>query len=311
MVPYFGRKSALAESAANSSPSDDRHDRSRLERYRVELEQSLRIRYARALIPLQGGGTLLTPGAQYPNAPYGGYFPDDCAWPLIGLPDLGDREQLRRQLEFITECAVGLDVVPDHLYADGTPMMRPGPDEGPGLGSGMPLHLPAAWIRLLDVQEQQGITIPRKAEWAALIERSLARVPFAQGLAYADPQDPPVGYGFEDTIRLSGFELMSSLMLLRGFERAAALFKNELSEARLAECRRRAQALRGGLGRLWDDAAGGYLAASEAGHQVSVWGSGLAGSIASPPIASRIAAAFRVRRTCGGDAPAKRYDPGR
>src|SRR5205814_8180626 len=103
------------------------------------------------------------------------------------------------------------------------PIRSPGDEHSP-LSPDMPRHLPAAWVRLVDVLEEHGVRWPEKRAWCALIERSFARVSFARGLVYIDPQRPVVGFGFDDTIAITGLELFSSPVLLRGFQRAQRLF---------------------------------------------------------------------------------------
>lgn len=151
---------------------------------------------------------------------YNGVWPDDCLYPLMALPSLADREELAGVIEFLSDSVLGLPVVPDRVEPDGLPIMSPGPSQpGKAMAPRMPLHLPAAWVRLLDYYQLFGVEILQKKDWAALIARSFAAVPFANGLAYNDPQSPTVGFGFHDSIRMTGMELMSSLMLYRGFQR--------------------------------------------------------------------------------------------
>lgn len=44
-------------------------------------------------------------------------------------------------------------------------------------------------------------------------------MPVSCSLAYVDPQIPCVGFGSFDTVAITGFELMSSLVLHRGRDR--------------------------------------------------------------------------------------------
>jgi len=154
----------------------------------------------------------------------------------------------------------------------------------------------AAWVRLLDCFQQMGATIPRRAEWARLIQRSFAQVPFADGLAYIDPQQPGVGFGFHDPCAITGFELMSSLALYRGLQRAAALFAGEREPEVIQRWTRQADAIRANLHRLWDEQAGAYLAGSRDCRQVNVWGNGLAYWLSDATKQRRIVAWFRAER---------------
>lgn len=223
---------------------------------------------------------LLTPQT---GTGYNGVWPDDCLYPLMALPSLSDRKELAGVIGFLSDSVLGLPVVPDRVEPDGLPIMSPGPSQpGKAMAPRMPLHLPAAWVRLLDYYQSFGVEIPQKKAWAALIARSFAAVPFANGLAYNDPQSPTVGFGFHDSIRITGMELMSSLMLYRGFQRAEKLFAGDIDEGTLALWRNRADGIRSNLHRLYDPAVGGYIGGSKLGRQFSVWANGLAYFLASP-----------------------------
>lgn len=210
---------------------------------------------------------------------YVGVWPDDCFYPLMAAPDLCNREETAGLVRFLTDSCVGLRQVPDRVEPDGLPVLSPGGTNNPPMTDRLPLHLPAAWIRLLDYSESFGVALPRKGDWARLIERSVALVPFACGLAYADPQKPPIGFGFHDSIKITGFELMSSLMLMRGLQRASRLFAGDLEPALLARWAQQGAAVAANLHRCWDAKAGGYVGGTRAGRQFSVWANGLAYSL--------------------------------
>ena len=195
----------------------------------------------------------------------------------MALPSLADHKELTGVIQFLSDSILRLPVVPDREEPDGLPVLSPGPAQpGKAMAPRMPLHLPAAWVRLLDYYQSFGVEIPLKKDWAALIARSFAAVPFTNGLAYNDPQSPTVGFGFHDSIKITGMELMSSLMLYRGFQRAAILFAGEINEAALALWRSRAAGIRSNLHRLYDPTIGGYVGGSNLGRQFSVWANGLA-----------------------------------
>lgn len=232
--------------------------------------------YLAELVPdakrrLDDGTVLLMPQA---GGGYSGVWPDDSLYPLMALPSLADREELQGTLVFLSESVLDLPYVPDRVEPDGLPILSPGPSHTPPMTYRMPLHLPAAWVRLLDYYQQLGVEIPRKKAWAQLIARSMKCVPFANGLAYADPQNPPIGFGFHDTIRIAGWELMSSLALLRGLERSVALFEGDVSEEVREHWARLARGIRANIHRLYDPQIGGYLGGSRIGRQFSVWANG-------------------------------------
>ena len=133
-----------------------------------------------------------------------------------------------------------------------------------------------------------GVEIPRKREWSQVVSRSFDLNSFACGLAYSDPQHPAIGFGFMDSVKISGFELMSSLVLYRGLQRAVVLFQDELDASALARWKRMAQQIPPNLYRLYDPVVGGYVEGSRQGHQFSVWGNGLAYSLAPDDAKRRI-----------------------
>jgi hypothetical protein len=226
---------------------------------------------------------------------YRGIWPDDFLWPLLVDESLEDTATLARTLEFITASVVDLPRVPDRIEPDGMPVMQPGALSAPHAEC-MPLHLPAAWVRLLDVLHTRGLAIPRKAAWAGVIARSFDQVPFSCGLAYVDPQRPGAGFGFHDPCAITGFELMSSLVLYRGLQRAAVLFADAAPADTIRRWSGLARAIRDNLHRLWSPEEGAYLAGSKDCRQVNVWANGLAYGIASPEQKNSIVAWYRRHR---------------
>jgi hypothetical protein len=221
----------------------------------------------------QGNGLMLVMPCV--TSAYSGVWPDDSLYPLIALPSLANKDELTAVISFLTDSIVDLEYLPDRVEPDGLPILSPGHSDMPPMTDRIPLHLPAAWVRLLDYYQGFGVKIPRKDEWARIIARSIDRVPFADGLAYADPQHPPIGFGFQDSIKISGWELLSSLVLFRGLQRAVVLFDGAIEPATLNHWAHLAENLRANLYRLYDPKIGGYCGGSRQGHQFSVWGNGL------------------------------------
>jgi hypothetical protein len=227
---------------------------------------------------------------------YSGVWPDDSLYPLIALPSLANKNELTGVMNFLTDSIVDLEYVPDRVEPDGLPILSPGQSNKPPMTDRIPLHLPAAWVRLLDYYQGFGVKIPRKDEWAQVIARSIDRVPFADGLAYADPQHPPIGFGFQDSIKISGWELLSSLALYRGLQRAVTLFDGAIEPSTLKHWAHLADNIQANLYRLYDPNVGGYCGGSRQGHQFSVWGNGLIYPLANDAAKRSIVKLYRDKR---------------
>jgi len=207
---------------------------------------------------------------------YSALWPDDFLYPLIVHPSFMKPEELTRLAALLADSIVDMDALPDRVEASGLPVMNPGAATGNPHGNRMPLHLPAAWTRLLDYFEALGATLERKGEWAAAIRRGFDLVPFSCGLTYVNPQRPSVGYGFHDMAAITGFELMSSLALYRGLQRAASLFDGVIGAEVVRRWNGLADKIKANLHRLYDDEQGAFRAGSVDCRQVNVWGNGLA-----------------------------------
>lgn len=227
---------------------------------------------------------------------YNGLWHDDFTWPHIGLPELQKTPVMHDTIAWLTDAMVDLPVVADRIEFDGTAVMSPGPWNSRPMSEEMTLHLPAAWTRLLSHADAAGIEIPRRKDWAKLLERSFARLYFSFGLVWNDPQRSTVAFGFYDSIKLNGLVLMTSLVVQRGLERAANLFEKELSAETITDWRRKANGIGENLHRLFDEEIGGFVGATKIGRGFDVWGNGLAWSLANAGQRKVIAESFLKHR---------------
>ena len=229
------------------------------------------------------------------SATYRGIWPDDFLYPMLVQPGLYIADELTAIANFLTESIVDLPCFPDRVEADGMPVMQPGNLNSPH-ALHMPLHLPAAWIRLIDHLEKWGAVIPRKEDWAAIFQRSMEMVPFSCGLAYIDPQHPGVDFGFHDPEAITGFVLMSSMILHFGLMRAARLFDRFIDSNVTDHWMRLAKAIPENLYRLFDKEQGAFLAGSKDCRQINVWGNGLAYWMVEAAKQKSIVEWYRVHR---------------
>jgi len=157
-----------------------------LQKYLVSISKTTRVKGYNGL-------TILRPSENV----YCGIWPDDFLFPQIVCPGIITKDELFETIVFLTHSITKLQVVPDRVEPDGLPIMQPGWYDSPH-SYRMPLHLPAAWMRLISYAEEWGIEIPQKDSWARIIKKSFDDVPFSCGLAYVDPQRPYIGFGFFD-----------------------------------------------------------------------------------------------------------------
>jgi hypothetical protein len=226
---------------------------------------------------------------------YHGLWPDDFLYPMLVTSRLYNKTTLTAIASFLTDSIVDLEVFPDRIESDGMPVMQPGILSQPHAHK-MPLHLPAAWVRLIDNLECMGAEISRKKDWAAIFKRSIDNISFSCGLAYIDPQRPHVGFGFHDPEAITGFELMSSLILYFGFKRATRFFQGFISEEEIKKWERLQKGITRNLWRLFDEEKGAYLAGSKDCRQINVWANGLAYWITTPDIQKSIVKFYKDNR---------------
>ncbi len=227
---------------------------------------------------------------------YRGLWPDDFLYPMLVESGLYDKERLTQISKFLTESMVDLELFPDRVDSDGMPMMHPGYAFSQHPTERMPLHLPAAWIRLIDYIEKMGATIPRKEDWALLFKRGIDSISFACGLAYSDPQHARVGFGYHDMVAITGFELMSSMVLHFGLKRGARFFNGYIEKTEINKWERLSKEIADNLYRLFDEEHGAYFAGSKDCRQINVWGNGLAYWMSKPEIRKRIGQYYEKNR---------------
>ena len=255
------------------------------------LATEMRALHARCKVTVDGHH-LLRPCA---NTGYNGLWHDDFTWPHIGLPELQRGPEMAEGIAWLSKAMLKHPVVCDRVEYDGRVVMSPGSPDHP-MSEAMPLHLPAAWTRLLSHAHAAGVTIPQKQAWAQLIALSFAQVPMSDGLVWCDPKRHIVSFGFQDSIRLTEHVLITSLVIKRGLERAADLFAEDLPAETIQLWRGQAAAIGASLGRLFVAKTGGFIGATGSGRAFDVWGNGLAYHLATDEQQKTIAATFQNNR---------------
>lgn len=203
---------------------------------------------------------------------YFGLWPDDYYFPVKTSPGLLSDETANKLFCFLTEHVASQAVFPDRIEESGHCVFQPGREDSPH-GRLMPMHLPAAWARLVSYLYERTGNRANLDKWSRIFCRSFEQVRLEAGLPYLADNEFQVGFGFFDTVGLQGNDLMSSIVLKRGYERAAKLFQTALPERAIAwqKC---AVDIAENIWRLQSD-EGWFLSDSVGCRQFSAWPNGL------------------------------------
>lgn len=228
-------------------------------------------------LPYGKDGVLFSLSAgQYHHA----LWPEDHLCAMEGKPDILSRRDYASILGHLTESVVDLRFLPDAVEDDGTPATSLAGNQGL-CGYRMPPPLPSAYIRLLAFFERQGLEIPEKDRWGAIIARCVDAIEFSCGLVFINRNWPYVTFPLKDIVANTGLELMSSVILYRGLLVGAELFADTLDQDVLYEWRRKARRIKENLWRLYDPEKKIFLAGSRDCRQGDIFGSGLAYGLAT------------------------------
>lgn len=204
---------------------------------------------------------------------YFGLWPDDYYFPVKICPRLLSDETAEKLFSFLTEHVAGQEVLPDRVEESGHCVFQPGLENSPH-GRLMPLHLPAAWARLVTYLYERTGSVAERNAWAGIFARSFERVRFENGLPFLADDEFQVGFGFFDTVGLQGNDLMSAVVLKRGYERAAELFQEVLPAQKISAWRSAAASIAEHLKRLLSP-EGWFFSDSAGCRQFSAWPNGL------------------------------------
>lgn len=184
--------------------------------------------------------------------------------------------------EFIPADHVGgtIDFFMSHITADGLCPERIGLKDGvriiyvchgplPAVDS--PLFLTKLMQAYLHHYPGTAITI----EQFEKLRQTLSTVPRdeATGLVWIDPAQAHTGYGFMDTIAITGLNLFSSLLTLEAHRIMVALAERLNQEGAADHYREQSERIIRNLDELWSEDEGMYLAGSMDCRQLDIWGS--------------------------------------
>lgn len=232
-------------------------------------------------VKAQDGTVLYTPDGR---GNYAALWTRDFAYMVEYTADLMPAEHIETCIRYLIKGQREDGVVPDRVRPDGVPVYVAGPENNP-LGEPN-LDNPMFLVIACDTYLKRVSSNRRKslfAEWSPALDKGMDWVPRnPQGLVFNNPDKPHSPYGFTDCIGKTGELLMESLLYWRACKQIASLHQ-QVGEKRRAEgYLTRARLVEQNLGRLWDEKAGAFLAASVDCRQVDVWGNAYALAIGFP-----------------------------
>lgn len=245
------------------------------------LEQTARQLLQGCQVKAHDGTVLYTPDGR---GNYAALWTRDFAYMVEYAGDLMPAEQVGACIRYLIKGQREDGVVPDRVRPDGVPVYVAGPESDP-LGEPN-LDNPMFLVFASDAYLKRVPSNRRKslfAEWSPALDTGMRWVPrSAQGLVFNNPEKPHSPYGFTDCIAKTGELLMESLLYWRACKQMANLHRQCGERKQAEEYLRRARQVEQNLGRLWDEKAGAFLAASVHCRQVDIWGNAYALAIGFP-----------------------------
>jgi hypothetical protein len=232
-------------------------------------------------VTARDGTVLYTPDGK---GNYAALWTRDFAYMVEHTADLMPAEHIEAGIRYLIKGQREDGVVPDRVRPDGVPVFVAGPENNP-LGEPN-LDNPMFLVIAADVYLKRLPTVKRKTlfpEWARSLDKGMDWVPrSAHGLVYNNPDKPHSPYGFTDTVCKTGELLMETVLYWSACQRMAKWHRQYGSTAKAGDYAARAQRIAENLGRLWNEKAGAFLAASVDCRQVDIWGNAYALSVGFP-----------------------------
>lgn len=160
-------------------------------------------------------------------------------------------------------------------------------------GSGPAADSALFLAKLCAAHQRHGAAPDFAAHVLPKLERTLATVPCeaSTGLVWIDPAAPHTGYGFTDTIAITGRHLFCSLLRFEAYGILATLARAAGQPEAATRHAGEAERIRSHLELLWSPEHELYFAGSQDCRQADVWGSAYACALGAPDAARRLAIA--------------------
>ncbi|MEJ5250440.1 MAG: hypothetical protein HPY54_01300 [Chthonomonadetes bacterium] len=227
------------------------------------------------------GTILYTPDGK---AHYAALWTRDFAYMVENAGDLMHPRHIEGCIRYLVRAQRKDGAVPDRVRPDGVPVYVAGPESNP-LGEPN-LDNPPFLVIAVDAYLQR-VPASRRAslfeEWSQVLDIGMDWIPLSpSGLVYNNPDKPHSPYGFTDCIGKTGELLMESLLYWQACRMLERWHRQVGRGQRAAEYSRRARQVEQNIGRLWDEKAEAFLAATVDCRQVDIWGNAYALAIGFP-----------------------------
>lgn len=201
----------------------------------------------------------------------------DVALAMEGMPGYFSPSDIKAVYDFIkARVNTGTYEVPDRITPDGTAEWGPFLDQVSGAPlDGVPFLISIAWTHYATTGLPAIYSSDREFLWS-LVERG---IPFgSSGCVTISDSAPRVGFGFEDTVKITGDALTISVLVFRALLHLADMAHAARDAARAKYALDVAEWVRYGVeGTLWDETVGLYRASTgKCSGQHDLWGNALA-----------------------------------
>lgn len=228
--------------------------------------------------PVRQGGKMITSvEASASKDGYRGIHPCDLLPALLARPDLFSPDEAAELIALLTETVTGQKFCCTYVEPPGNPRGSFKPEMS------MTPTVPFLWIRVIAALEKMAapsvLSRIDRNRWLKVFRRSLEQVEFVFGLVFLNPDNPGVGFQFHDIVKISGCDLMSSIIACKGLEAAPEFFSGVADKEDIDHWQWLSERIRANLFRLYDPEKGVFNAGSIDCCQPDVMGSGLAAGL--------------------------------
>lgn len=237
----------------------------------------------------KGGVRISTPDA---SGRYGAFWVRDWSYSIEGCPQTFAHKEIRDGYLFLAAGQREDGCMPDRVRPDGVAVYSPGPESNQ-LSKNGSTDQSSFMVIVCHQYWKLHDDLALFARTADALERGMRFVPRNPHNGLVSISDPALfrPYSFMDMVPVVGDEQFSSVLFWEACRELAQMFQAAGDDGKAADWRKEAQRVAEGLGSLWDDDVGVFLAASENWLQPSIWGSAFAvyAGITTPTQSERVA----------------------